>query len=113
METDKIQKIQEVYDKRYFGHGGSELEKIRHITLHVGKLLGKLSAYCEDHEDGRQHSTVRIQDEVVADLIFYAAQLANLTGVKLSEQYLARLENNLMRLHSGASLQDLIVEAEN
>jgi len=90
MELKQLQQKQDDYDKEYWQHNASELEKIRHITLHVGKLLGKLSAYCEVEEHGKISSTTVIETEVVPDLLVYALQLANLLGVNLETAYLER-----------------------
>lgn len=43
MDTKDLQDKQAEYDSKYWQHNSSELEKVRHITLHLGKLLGKLS----------------------------------------------------------------------
>ena len=76
----------------------SEFEKIRHITLHLGNLLGKLTNYCERQEHGGNHPTTQIQEEVIPDLQMYSLQLANLLGVDAGERYLSRLEENIKRL---------------
>ncbi len=99
MDTKDLQKKQAEYDSNYWQHNSSELEKIRHITLHVGKLLGKLSTYCERQEHGENYPTTQIQEEVIPDLQVYSLQLANLLGVDVAEQYLSRLEQNIKRLH--------------
>ena len=100
MDIDEFQKRQVEYDKLYWQHNASDLEKIRHITLHVGKLLGKLSTYCEQQEHGVDHSTEQIVGEVIPDLQFYSFQLGNLLGVNCGEQYLSRLIANAQRHES-------------
>lgn len=92
MNLEELQKIQEEYDSKYWQHNSSKLEKIRHITLHVGKLLGKLSTYCENQEHDVNYPTDQIKQEVIPDLLFYSLQLGNLLEVKVEEQYLKRLE---------------------
>jgi len=98
MELEDLQSKQAEYDRKYWQHNTSELEKIRHITLHVGKLLGKLSSYCEKQEHGVNYSTNQIRDEVTPDLLVYSLQLANLLGINLEGKYLNRLEENIKRL---------------
>ncbi|MBS3127262.1 hypothetical protein J4228_03795 [Candidatus Woesearchaeota archaeon] len=101
MDTKDLQQRQAEYDAKYWQHNASELEKIRHITLHVGKLVGKLATYCERQEHGDNYSTDQIRDEVVPDLVVYASQLANLLGIEdVGDKYLNRLEENVKRLHS-------------
>ena len=60
MEIEELQKIQKEHDYEYWDHDSNELENIRHITLHVGKLLGKLAAYCEAHEHQRDFQNTQI-----------------------------------------------------
>ena len=99
MDTKDLQNKQAEYDSRYWQHSASELEKIRHITLHIGELLGKLSTYCERQEHAEDYPTTQIQEEVIPDLQVYSLQLANLLGVDVADQYLSRLEQNIKRLH--------------
>ena len=100
MNTKDLQEKQAEYDSKYWQHNGSELEKVRHITLHVAKLLGKLATYCERQEHGEDAPTTQIRDEVIPDLQVYSLQLANLLGVDVADKYISRLENNIQRLHS-------------
>jgi len=99
MDVKDLQHKQAEYDKHYWERKESELEKIRHITLHVGKLLGKLSTYCERQEHGENYPTAQIKDEVVADMMVHSLQLANLLGVDVGERYVSRLEENIKRLY--------------
>ncbi len=90
MELQQLQQKQEEYDKQYWQHNASKVEKVRHITLHMGKLMGKLSNYCESEEHGKVPSMTMIEKEVVPDLLVYSLQLANLLGVNLETAYLER-----------------------
>ena len=56
MEIKELQIKQSEFDKLYWEHNSSEFEKVRHITLHMGKLLGKLSTYCE----AKEHKASRV-----------------------------------------------------
>lgn len=94
MTTKEIQKIQEEYDQLYWQHNTPEFEKIRHITLHISKLLVKLGAYCEKTEHGDIVDKSKIKEQVIPDLVFYSAQLSNLLEVDLSDSYLKRIEDN-------------------
>lgn len=101
MDTKELQQKQGEYDAKYWEHNGSQLEKIRHITLHMGKLLGKLSTYCEHQEHKKDHPTTQIHNEVIPDLLVYASQLANLLEIEdMGESYLKRSEDNKKRLHA-------------
>jgi len=93
MDTKEIQKMQEEHDKHHWQRNESKLEKVRHITLHMGKLLGKLATYCEQQEHGINHPDSQIRNEVIPDLQVYAAQLANLLEIPdIGESYIKRLE---------------------
>lgn len=98
MDTKEIQKRQAEYDSKYWRIKSSELENIRHLTLHLVKLLGKLSDYCEKIEHGEDFSTEQIKNEVIPDLIFYSAHLSNLLDVDMAEKYIERLKKNVERL---------------
>ncbi|MCH7850424.1 MAG: hypothetical protein IH845_02165 [Nanoarchaeota archaeon] len=101
MDTKEIQKKQDEYDKKYWQHNSPESEKIRHITLHIGKLLGKLSTYCEKIEHGEEQSKIQIKEEIIPDLIFYSAQLSNLLNIEdMGKSYLKRLENNINKFQN-------------
>ncbi len=99
MELHQLQKIQQEYDVTYWEKESSEFEKIRHITLHLGKLMGKISTYCERKEHNPSYQSEQIKDEVVPDLFFYALQLSNLLSLELEKEYLKRLEKNKKTLN--------------
>lgn len=97
MDIDELQKRQAEYDAKYWQHSNtSDSEKIRHITLHIGKL----STYCEQQEHGVDHSTEQIEREVIPDLQFYSFQLGNLLGVNCGMEYHNRLVRNAHSLES-------------
>ncbi len=99
MELQQLQHKQDEYDKEYWQHNASQLEKIRHITLHLGKLLGKLSTYCEKEEHGGNYPTTQIEREVIPDLLVYCLQLANILGIDAEKAYEQRLVENIQRLY--------------
>ena len=59
MDLEELQKIQEENDKKFYSHNKSELQDIRHCLLHLGKLIGKLSTFCEKSE----HQIISKKDE--------------------------------------------------
>ena len=72
-------------------------EMVRHTSLHLSKLVGKLAEYCET----REHSNVdkysdelKVTNEVIPDLLVYALQLSKNFDVDLQRNYLARLSSN-------------------
>jgi hypothetical protein len=92
---------QRTFDAEHWQVDESEFEKLRHITLHLAVLLGKLGRYCERIEHGKDIGPQIIVGEVVPDLVLYALQLANLLGVDLGDLYVARLETNAARSGRG------------
>ena len=97
MNVKELQEYQAEYDRSFWKHDHSDFEKIRHVTLHLGKLLGKVSNFCEAHEHGREASSDQLQTQVVPDLLVYSLQLANTLGLDLEDQYKRRLESNIQR----------------
>ena len=98
MSRKDLQKHQKKYDEKYWQHGQGELENIRHITLHIGKLIGKLSVYCEQQEHGVNYPVDQIRDEVIPDLLMHSLRLANITDVDAINKYFSRLEENIRRI---------------
>ena len=75
----------------------SGFEMTRHTTLHIAKLLGKISEYCEtrEHSNPEKYSDQnRVKNEVIPDLLVYALQLSRVFDVDLEEQYLKRIKQN-------------------
>ncbi len=105
--TMQLQKMQSDYDAKYWNHDGfSTFENIRHLTLHVGKLAGKLSAYCEAKEHARDYSEDQITEEVIPDLLGYALQLSNWLDQDLSNLYANRLKANEQRFEKKAHVDN-------
>lgn len=95
MTTKKLQQKQADYDANYWEHDGfSTFENIRHLTLHVGKLVGKLSSYCEAKEHQKSHPDEQLKNEVIPDLLGYALQLSNWLEQDLSKLYAQRIKEN-------------------
>lgn len=113
MDINELQKKQAEYDAKHW-HQHGEFDKIRHITLHIGKLLGKLSTYCEAREHARDASDTQIRNEVIPDLQVYALQLANLLGENAGERYFRRLEETAARHrqeeHTTEHIQHIIAQ---
>ena len=97
---DKFHQLQKEHDAEFWHHNNSDLEDVRHVTLHMGKLVGKLSTYCERKEHNVDHSADQIKDEVIPDLLFHALHLANKFNIKLDDQYLKRLAENKKRFRT-------------
>lgn len=77
-----------------------EVGKTRHITLHLGKLLGKISEVAERREHTIEPDLKILKSEVIPDLLIYALQLSNLYKVNLQRAFFKRLEHNKRRVKS-------------
>lgn len=88
MAGQELQKYQARYDQKFWEHNSSNLEILRHSTLHLTKMIGKLATYVEtiDHKEG-DASSEKIVNEVIPDLMQYSFRLANAFGVDASKQY--------------------------
>lgn len=101
MTTKELQQQQAEYDTQYWDHDGySIFENIRHLTLHVGKLIGKLSTYCEAKEHEKGYPDDQLKNEVIPDLLSYALQLSNWLDEDLDALYQKRLEGNAKHFDS-------------
>lgn len=102
MNIEEAQHHQQAYDDVYYDqrHTVDELSCVRHVTLHLGKLLGKLSTVVEIKEHGNEASSDVIRNEVVPDLFFWALHLANRYNLDLEQVYLDRLAINKKRIEA-------------
>ncbi len=91
MNTEHAQQHQQKFDDEYFEiHEG--FEKLRHTLLHLMKTTGKIAAYCEAKEHGKELDTSQLVNEAIPDLLIYALEFANLYDIDLGEKYDERLE---------------------
>jgi hypothetical protein len=97
MDAKNLQKRQADYDLKGWQHSGDELVHIRHVTLHLGKLLGELSSYCEMREHEKDAPVDKIKTAVIPDIIMHALRLANLLGVDAEKAFLDREKANIER----------------
>ncbi len=104
--TDILQQLQVYqteYDKDFFQINDDEFSKIRHITLHLMKTVGKMANYCEIIEHNLLAKTLirnsdrakdSVVNEVIPDLLMHSLQLANLFNSILGKSYFERVEKN-------------------
>ncbi len=96
MTLDEVQALQQHVDELIWTGPQEKVAKRRHILLHLMILAAKLARF----EERRDHD-VELQDpieECGADLLVYAAQLAELADASLADLYERRLRENLQRL---------------
>jgi len=101
-----LQQFQEEYDKKFVDEKFTGFEKVRHTSLHLAKLLGKLAGYCEKMEEGVSMGSEQLENEVIPDLIVYALWLAREFNINPDEAYLKRMINNIERIYSHKSSQN-------
>ena len=97
MDLKDLQRRQADYDTKGWQHAGDNLVHIRHITLHLGKILGELSALCEAGEHDRDYPTDKIREAVIPDLLMHALRLANHLGIDAEDAFMEREKKNRER----------------
>lgn len=94
MDLKELQKRQAEYDEKWWQHEWDELVHLRHITLHMWKILWELSAYCHDKEHWKEYSLEKIKTAVIPDLIMHSLRLANILWVDAEKAFFDREEEN-------------------
>lgn len=99
-----LRDVQREFDHQHFtGAPDDNLDsKRRHIAFHVSILAAKLARVEERADHGSLDLSI-VREEVIPDLLVYAAQLADLTGVDLAAAHSERLEGLRRRAVGAAS----------
>lgn len=99
LSLEDLRRSQHQFDVQYFSGADNEnaYAKRRHISFHLGILVGKLLRVEELADHGIEDSSV-VSNEVIPDLLVYAAQLANLSDTDLDEAYNRRLYGVAQRI---------------
>ena len=102
LDLSRVQRVQAVFDTENdnFLNADSPDVKRQHTGLHLGKLLGKVMTVEERAAHGELDTSI-IEDEVIGDLIIFAAQYANALGKDMDEAYRQRLRNVAIRNGTG------------
>lgn len=98
-ELDELQKFQNDFDEKYFDINDG-FAKLRHVLLHLTKSTGKMAAYCESIEHGKETDPSQVVNEVLPDLLIHALQIANHYNINLSEKYAERIQFIIKRAES-------------
>ncbi len=98
----EVQDGQRQYDEVFWQHQGPpNLIKIRHILLHLMETTGRVATWVEAAEHGgSEPATDILANKVTPDLLFHAAQLANVLNVDLGAVYVTRIDNNATKRES-------------
>ena len=90
---------QKGYDLLYWKEK-DKYKDLRHIQLHLNKMLGKISEITEPYEHGENNSLDIIQKDIIPDLLIYTLHLAvrhyNYSG-ELEKAYRNRLSRNIRK----------------
>ena len=95
----EIDQISIEFEKEYWVASSSRQGKIRHILLHMTKMLGKLGGVIEKWEHGLEVDEKVIGQEIVPDLLMYALMIAREEGVDVEKVFLERLEMNKKKVN--------------
>lgn len=87
---EEIVDIQGGFDTLYWTAPHDKMGKRRHIVFHIAELLGKI-AKIEERADHKEVTLGLEANEIIADLLVYAAQLSDIYGVNPTEAYRSRL----------------------
>ncbi len=83
-----------------------EAGKTRHIALHLGKLLGRISEVAERREHALEPPLNDLHERVIPDLLYYALSLAEAHHVDLQDAFIKRLHANEERARSWVETRD-------
>jgi hypothetical protein len=102
MDIHEIQELVREYDSRFWSHAPG-IDTTVHSTLHLGKLIGKISAYCEVADHGEIPDDKLLIEEVIPDLLFFAARIANNEDLDLEEVFQNRVQSLEVRFRGDNS----------
>lgn len=91
MNLRAVQETQATYDSEYWTHEPGP-ETICHTERHIGKLMGKIATVAEMYDHGETPDLSALDNEVIPDLLIYAARLANDRGIDLEQAFTSRTE---------------------
>ncbi len=92
MTLHDLQQERKVFDEKFWDKKENIDVWTRHVLLHIGKMVGKLSTYVEQREHKVTVSDEVIRSEVIPDLLGYSLQLGNLFDVDVEKAYQGRLK---------------------
>lgn len=86
MDLREVQSIQATYDKEHWAHAEGK-DTIDHCERHISKLAGKLATIAEQHDHGVKVDLSVLENEIIPDLLIFAARLANNQGLDLNNSF--------------------------
>ena len=94
MELRALQKAQEDHDNKFHKDVMSwdRTKQIEHCALHLNKISGLFSTYCEKMHHGEPYQVDKLVSERIPDILIFALKFANLFDQDLEEVYLKRIK---------------------
>ncbi len=86
MDLREVQAAQAEYDRSFWAHQQGS-ETISHSERHLAKLLGKLATVAEEYDHEGEPELTQLDEEVIPDLLIFAARLANDRGINLNDAF--------------------------
>lgn len=91
MDLREVQSAQARYDQDHWSHEAGAAT-ICHSERHIAKLCGKIATIAEQYDHGETPDLSMLDDEVIPDLLIFAARLANDRGLDLETALRGRTE---------------------
>ncbi len=112
-DLSRVQRIQAAFDAENDNYPTAITPegKRHHTSLHLGKLLGKVMTVEERAEHGELDTNI-IENEVIGDLVIFAAQYAEVIGIDLEEAYISRLMDVAIRNGNGVESAERALQTE-
>ncbi len=110
---EAVQGAQAEYDVAMWDIDDPKFANLRHIHVHLSITVGKLARLIEprDHDAFHERPIPDLPSEdiapIVADLLMHAAQIANVLGHNLGEDFLARYRQNAGRFAPDSRLRGM------
>lgn len=92
-ELGWLQELQRAVDARCWSTSESDRAKLRHISFHLTIAAGKMARIEERADHGEIDEAVL--DDVAADLLSYALQIATIRDRELGSLYAGRIAANI------------------
>ncbi len=93
MDLREMQKFQSEHDVKYHAEIASwpVKDQIEHCTLHLAKLAGMFSSYCEKVQMNEAADSSLLFTERIPDILIFALKMATLADMDIEEAYLDRI----------------------
>lgn len=96
-DINELIDMQKGYDLLYWNEKNKHKD-LRHLQLHLNKMLGKISNITEPFEHGELKGFNELESDIIPDLLIYALHLAHnhyKYSADLEKAYRNRLSRNI------------------